>query len=372
MKARKKFLLAAALGLLLVTWAGPVLAQSIYVDYYTPQFYGDYLVFYDESGAPIYYEDNYAYAVPGDYPDYEELINHFLDNEDAYFQWFEDVGYENLHYRRTPIADYYKPRYYNGYIVFFEDGQPVYYVDGDRNVIRRTDRRYPRLMRHFRKHRDDYRRWYRSTGRHYRWYFRPVYTDYYSPLWHDGYLIYFDVSGLPFYYHQGRTIYIPRRHKRYHDYVSHYRSHRHKYDRWYKERGRKYHKYRKPKSRRKPVIAPKAPRARHGRAEKRKYRPKIRPHRKPTIVPKPHSPPPPRVKPKHHRRHEQPRPSHVTPPRRPQPPVRADKPRPVAPGIRTKPAKVHESRKPPRPPKPGKPIKPPKPPKKKKKKKHGR
>jgi hypothetical protein len=240
MKARNKHLLVAAVALLLASWAGPVMAESIYTSYYTPQFYGDYLVFYDENGAPIYYEDNDAYVVPGDYPDYEELINHFLDNEDAYFQWFEEVGYENLHYRRTPVLDYYKPRYYNGYIVFFEDGQPVYYIDGDKHVILRTDRRYPRLMRHYRKHHDAYRRWYRATGRHYRWYFRPVYTDYYRPLYYDGYLVYFDTSGLPFYYHSGRVVYIPRHHKRYRDYVAHYSSHRHKYKRWYKDRGRKY------------------------------------------------------------------------------------------------------------------------------------
>ena len=368
MKARNKYLLAAAVALLLAGWAGPVMAQSIHTSYYTPQYYGDYLVFYDESGAPIYYENNDAYAVPGDYPDYEALVTHFLDNEDAYFRWFEEVGYENLHYRRTPVLDYYKPRYYNGYIVFFEEGQPVYYIDGTRHVILRTDRRFPRLMRHYRKHRDEYRRWYRATGRHYRWYFRPVYTDYYRPMYYDGYLVYFDTSGIPFYYKGGRTVYIPRHHRRYRDYVAHYRSHNHKYKRWYKDRGRKYHKYRQPKSRRKPVIAPKAPRSRHGRADKRRYRPTIRPKHKPTIVPKPRTPPP-RAEPRHHGRHDRP---HVTPPpRRPKPPVRADKPRPPAHGIHKKPPKIREEKRPPR---PGKPIKPPKPPKppKKKKKKHGR
>jgi putative endonuclease len=113
------------------------------------------------------------------------------------------------------------------------------------------------------------------------------------------------------------------------------------------------------------VIAPKAPRSRHGRAEKRKYHPVIRPKRKPTIVPKTHTPPP-RVEPKHHGHRDRP---HVTPPpRRPKPPVRADKPRPPAHGIHKTPPRATGSRKPPKPPKPGKPIKPPKPPKKKKKK----
>ena len=79
MKSRTKHLLAAAVALLLVSWSGSVMARGIHTSYYTPQFYGDYLVFYDESGAPIYYEDNYAYAVPGDYQDYEALVNHFLD-----------------------------------------------------------------------------------------------------------------------------------------------------------------------------------------------------------------------------------------------------------------------------------------------------
>ena len=63
MKVRTKYLLAATVALLLASWAGPVMAQSVYTSYYTPQFYGDYLVFYDEAGAPIYYENNNAYAV---------------------------------------------------------------------------------------------------------------------------------------------------------------------------------------------------------------------------------------------------------------------------------------------------------------------
>lgn len=390
MKVRTKYMLAATVALLLATWAGPVMAQSVYTSYYTPQFYGDRLVFYDEAGAPIYYENNNAYSVPEDYPDYNTLVNNFLDNEDAYFRWFEEVGYSNLHFRSSPVVDYYKPRYYDGYIVFFEGGHPVYYLDGVRHVIPRTDRRYARLMRHYHKYRGDYDRWYRATGRNYRWYFRPVYTDYYRPMYYNGYLVYFDASGIPFYYSGGRTVYIPRHHARYRDYVAHYRSHRNNYDRWYRDRGRKYHKYRQPKSYRKRVIAPKAPRATHGRAENRRYRPTIRPQRRPTIQPKGHTPPPPpRVEPgRHHgdrgRPHVAPPPARpappppratppprrptTPPPRRQPPPVRADKPRPPAHGVHAKPPKVKEEKRPPKPGKPGKPAKPPKPPKKK----HGR
>lgn len=397
MTARTKHLLFAVVAFLMATaWAGRTTAQGIYVDYYTPQFYMDNLVFYDETGAPIYYEDNTPYAVPSDYPGYDELVNHFLNNEDAYFQWFENIGYANLHFRRTPVLDYYKPRYYQGYMVFYEGGRPVYYVDGVSHVVTPSDRRYARLMRHYNQYRAEYGRWYRSVGRHYRWYRRPVYTDYYRPMYLNGYLIFYDASGLPFYYMGGRTVYIPRTHKRYHNYVSHYRTHRHNYDRWYRDKGRRHHDYRQPKSYRKRVIAPKAPRATQGRAENRKYRPSIRHRHKPTIAPKPHQPPP-RVEPKHHGHRDRPHvtppperpkppprvappperpgrpdrvapqppkrpghPSRVTPPpRRPEPPARADKPRPPPAGIRGK----HEKAKETKPPK--KPLKPAK-------KKHGR
>jgi hypothetical protein len=349
MKALIKVPLTGMLALLIVTaWGGNSMAQSIYVDYYTPQFYMDNLVFYDDTGAPIYYENNVAYAVPGDYPGYNELVNNFANNEDAYFQWFEEVGYNNLQFRRTPVVDYYKPIYYDDYPVFFVGDHPVYYVDGIRHAILSSDRRYARLMRHYRKHRSEYNRWYRSIGRSYRWYRRSARTDYYAPQYYEGYLVFYDASGIPYYYRNGRVVHIPRTYRRYNAYISHYRNHRNDYDRWYKKKGHRRHGYRRPRAYLKRVVAPKAPRAHHGRAENRRYRPAARPHIRPVVQPNLHKPPV-RVEPDRHGHRDVPdRPHHVTPPPRQHRP-RAE---PDRHGHRDVPDRPHHVTPPPRKPRP--------------------
>ncbi len=323
MATRKKVPLIGVVAMLIATaWGGRSMAQIIYVDYYTPQFYMDNLVFYDDAGAPIYYENNVAYAVPGDYPGYNNLVNNFTNNEDAYFQWFEEVGYNNLQFHRTPVVDYYKPAYYDDYPVFFVRNQPVYYVDGIMHTILSSDRRYARLMRHYRKHRAEYGRWYRSVGRSYRSYRRSVGTDYYRPQYYEGYLVFYDASGMPYYYQSGRVVHIPRTYRGYQAYVSHYRNHRNDYGRWYKSKGQRRHEYRRPKAYLKRVVAPKAPRANHGRAENRKYRPAVRHRLRPAIQPKPQQPRP-RVEPKRPGHRDMPgRPHKVAPPpRQPRPRV---------------------------------------------------
>ena len=165
-----------------MVWAGEAEAQgsSIYVDYYTPQFYGDRLVFFDEEGTPIFYEDNEAYTVPSDYGLYQKLVDFFIDNMDAYYDWFDEVGYMHLHYRRPMQADYYQPMYYLDYPVFYKnDGRPYYYVDGVRVWVPAGDPLYRKLRRHYRRHQDQYRRWNREYGRYMRWYQRPVFSNYY-------------------------------------------------------------------------------------------------------------------------------------------------------------------------------------------------
>ena len=230
--------LGAAVILGAMSWPCQAAAQSIYVDYYTPQFYMDHLVFYDEAGSPVYYEGDAAYSVPSSYVAHQDLVEHYQNNADAYYRWFEQVGYANLSFRRPVAAQGYQPMYYLEYPVFYdESGQPIYYVDGVEHPVPPTYPEYASYVSHYRMRRPLYLRWFQLSGRHYRWYRRPVATGSYNPLYHDGYLVYYDDAGRPYYYLDGRMSYIPPTHGSYGLYVAHYRTHHQHYRRWYQAIG---------------------------------------------------------------------------------------------------------------------------------------
>jgi hypothetical protein len=71
-------------------------------------------------------------------------------------------------------------------------------------------------------------------------------ASYYSPPYYDGYVVYYDHAGLPYYYSGGRTIYVPRKYRGYGTLVEHYRLHRPDYDRWYRAHGANFRNYRHP------------------------------------------------------------------------------------------------------------------------------
>ena len=61
----------------------------------------------------------------------------------------------------APIV--YEPLLYDGYVVYYEgDGIPVYYVDGIMYYVPTSHPRYHVYVRHYRRHRDQYRRWHRA------------------------------------------------------------------------------------------------------------------------------------------------------------------------------------------------------------------
>lgn len=76
-------------------------------------------------------------------------------------------------------------------------------------------------------------------------------TSYYAPLFHNGYVVYYDSVGRPIYYVNGVRYFVPRTHARYDLYLRHYRRHRRAYRRWYRARGHRYRRYRRRRRRRK-------------------------------------------------------------------------------------------------------------------------
>lgn len=256
----------------LATVARPAQAQNIYVDYYTPLFYMDHLLFFDEEGTPIYYDGDTPYTVPSDYPLYNEFVDLYRQHADAYHRWFQEVGYANLNYRRPIATSEYTPQYYLEYPVYYNDaGDPIYYVDGRMYRVPPDYGEYSALRAYYRARRAAYLRWYAGPGRYYRGYRRPIRTGYYNPLYYEGYVVFYDDGGRPYYYRDGRTVFVPTTYRMYNNYVSHWRTHRANYGRWYRERGRHQHAYRRPAYHRRVVVNRHAPRAVGGRATVRVY-----------------------------------------------------------------------------------------------------
>jgi len=62
----------------------------------------------------------------------------------------------------------------------------------------------------------------------------------YAPMYYDGFPVYYDAYGLPFYYLDGVQLYVPRADVRFGTLVAHYRTHREGYERWYAGEGYRY------------------------------------------------------------------------------------------------------------------------------------
>lgn len=77
-----------------------------------------------------------------------------------------------------------------------------------------------------------------------------LHTSYYRPMYYMGRPVYYSATGLPYYYVNGATVYIPRTYVGYNRYYSHWRVNRVHYSRWYRARGHRYRRYRTRRYRR--------------------------------------------------------------------------------------------------------------------------
>jgi hypothetical protein len=66
----------------------------------------------------------------------------------------------------------------------------------------------------------------------------------YTPQYYNGYVVYFDRSGYPFYYLNGAVTYVPRTYSNYTYLVNHYRTFGVNYQRWYSAEGHRLHSLR--------------------------------------------------------------------------------------------------------------------------------
>ena len=72
----------------------------------------------------------------------------------------------------------------------------------------------------------------------------PVAVEGYRPLYYNGYVVYYDQVGAPYYYNNGGVAYIPRTYGSYGMYVNHYNTYRGSYYRWNGAYGARYRTYR--------------------------------------------------------------------------------------------------------------------------------
>lgn len=72
----------------------------------------------------------------------------------------------------------------------------------------------------------------------------PAFEYGYAPIYYDGYIVYFDTAGRPYYYVNGAVVWIPPTVRIYPALVRHWRAHRPAYGQWYRHRGHEYRSYR--------------------------------------------------------------------------------------------------------------------------------
>ncbi len=72
----------------------------------------------------------------------------------------------------------------------------------------------------------------------------PGYEADYEPQYYDGYVVYYDDVGRPYYYMDGSVVWVSPGSPYYHPLVGYWRLHARGYHRWYAYRGYRYRGYR--------------------------------------------------------------------------------------------------------------------------------
>jgi hypothetical protein len=83
-------------------------------------------------------------------------------------------------------------------------------------------------------------------------------VEVYEPMYYDGYVVYYDDHGAPYYYVGDTVTYVPRTHASFNVYVGHYHKHRASYRHWYRVEGPRHrHVHRRPDHRpQRPQVRP--------------------------------------------------------------------------------------------------------------------
>jgi hypothetical protein len=74
----------------------------------------------------------------------------------------------------------------------------------------------------------------------------PVVAEGYQPQMYNGYVVYYDGAGRPYYNYNGATMWIPESSPYYVGYVNHWRAYGPAYNRWYAGYGARYRGYYRP------------------------------------------------------------------------------------------------------------------------------
>lgn len=71
----------------------------------------------------------------------------------------------------------------------------------------------------------------------------PLEAEGWQPQYYDGYVVYYDDVGRPFYYVNGAAVWIPAASPLYARYYGYWRAHPHAYSHWSAHYGARYHGY---------------------------------------------------------------------------------------------------------------------------------
>ncbi len=177
------------------------------------------------------------------------------------------------------------PLYYDGYLVYFDAaGRPYYYPGGRATYVPPTWGNYVHAVSRYRTQGHFYNRWYQRYG-HNQYRVRvivptppppppqpvivePVYEeeitveDEYSgwtPEYYDGYLVYFDENGTPYYYSNSTQVYVPRTWDGYSRVTTRYKTQGANYRNWHKRYNQPRYRVRVRGNNHRPAVTRPAP-----------------------------------------------------------------------------------------------------------------
>ncbi|MFH2008456.1 MAG: hypothetical protein ABI333_17855 [bacterium] len=73
---------------------------AVHTNYYQPQYYNGYVVYYTDAGLPYYYYNGAVIYVPRTYAGYNGYYSHWYSNRVHYRRWYNHRGHRYRRYNR--------------------------------------------------------------------------------------------------------------------------------------------------------------------------------------------------------------------------------------------------------------------------------
>jgi len=83
------------------------------VEVYEPMYYNQSVVYYDDGGAPYYYQGDSVIYVPRTHASFNVYVGHYHSHRASYRHWYKVEGARHRHVRRPDVHPHRKPAHPN-------------------------------------------------------------------------------------------------------------------------------------------------------------------------------------------------------------------------------------------------------------------